>query len=134
MAALFRRVLFGAKVEALLKCFKPAVIYSGSILRNHSSKLNFKETRTILYNSCLKNINALQLSNKSSSQNYDKRWHWLMVAGIGFVAGSGDYPPDQVKKFIKSCQRGNSAEVQRHLKNGGTLYWGVRCIIVLQTQ
>ena len=51
--------------------------------------------------------------------NYQKeKWPWLVVAGLGVISGSGNYPPDQIKKFLKSCQRGNIGEVTRYLKNG----------------
>ena len=74
------------------------------------------------YHSSFHTISPFQQCQNSSSQNGKNKFPWIIIAGLGFVAGSGDDPPYEnvlrIKKFIKSCQRGISAEVQMHLRNG----------------
>ena len=47
-----------------------------------------------------------------------EKWPWLVIAGLGIMLVGGNYSPNQHKKFLKSCQRGNAGEVDRHLKGG----------------
>ena len=45
-------------------------------------------------------------------------WPWLTIAGLAFVGGSGGFTSDQLKKFLKACQRGDVYDVLQYIKNG----------------
>ena len=45
-------------------------------------------------------------------------WPWLAIAGLAFVGGSDGFTSDQLKKFLKACQRGDVYDVLQYIKNG----------------
>ena len=122
MANMIRRVLFGTRPDVLVKTCKPTVINPSHILKYQRKPFSWRETKILKYNSSFPTITQSKNHHNTSSQNINDNFPWIIVAGLGFVAGSGDDPPYEnvmkVKKFIKFCQRGQSAEVQMYLKNG----------------
>ena len=113
--------LFSVPIQSIInnyakhspKCKLARLISSNKL----SPKLNHGGVNPVIFNN-LAFKNVKKLCNTKKNKCYQDNMPWLIIAGLGFVAGSGDYTPDQVKKFVKSCQRGNVGEVSKHLKNG----------------
>ena len=84
-----------------------------------------------------KSSNAFTLWLPEQRASWGDGLHWLVFAGLGVMLCSADYSNDKVKKFLKSCQRGNAGEVARHLKSGAgpnlkhPLGWGALHVAVI---
>ena len=117
MSAFIRNCILGVKMEnPINSCIRNATKLTGNSVSPYPKKLIHRRNKMLyFYNILLGNIAKHKHVN---AWHRGHKWQWFIIAGMGIISGSGSYTPDQVKKFLKSCQRGNTGEVGMHLKNG----------------
>ena len=120
ISVFIRNSILSGKVENPINSWISNVtkLRSKSILPYPKKLIHRRNKFHFFYNITFENIVKLKQFNAWQSTHHGHKWRWFVIAGMGIISGSGSYTPDQVKKFLKSCQRGKTGEVGRHLKNG----------------